>query len=164
KQLADPVPVYQTVYIMQGAVERGSGWKARIPGRTIAGKTGTSNEQRDVWFIGGTPDLVAGVFIGYDHPKSLGSYAAGGSLAAPIFKEFMEQALTGTKDVAFRVPDGITFMRVNRNTGRPAAPSDARFDIISEAFREGTEERPGAAPPPLKPSDSPTRANFDGVY
>lgn len=139
EQLADPVSVYQIVHILQGVVERGSGWKARIPGKTIGGKTGTSNDQKDVWFIGGTPDLVAGVFLGYDQPKSLGNYAAGGSLAAPIFKEFMQVVLKDKKDVAFRVPEGVSFVRVNRETGKPATVMDNNFNVILEAFREGTE-------------------------
>ncbi len=139
EQLADPVSVYQIVHILQGVVERGSGWKARIPGKTIGGKTGTSNDQKDVWFIGGTPDLVTGVFLGYDQPKSLGNYAAGGSLAAPIFKEFMQVVLKDKKDVAFRVPEGVSFVRVNRETGKPATVMDNNFNVILEAFREGTE-------------------------
>jgi penicillin-binding protein 1A len=138
-QLADPVSVYQIVHILEGVVEMGSGWMARIPGRTIGGKTGTSNDQKDVWFVGGTPDLVAGVFLGYDQPKSLGDYAAGGSLAAPIFRDFMEIVLKNKKDVAFRVPEGITFVRLNRETGRPAKPSDKNAAVVLEAFREGTE-------------------------
>lgn len=139
EQLADPVSVYQIVNILQGVVERGSGWKARIQGKTIGGKTGTSNDQKDVWFVGGTPDLVAGVFLGYDQPKSLGSYAAGGSLAAPIFKDFMQEVLKDKKDVAFRVPEGVSFVRVNRETGKPATIMDNNFNVILEAFREGTE-------------------------
>jgi len=143
EQLADAASVYQMVNMMQGAVEHGSGWRARITGRTIAGKTGTSNDSRDVWFIGGTPDLVVGVFMGHDQPRSLGQNVHGGSHAAPVFREFMERALVGVKDVAFRVPEGITFVRINRNTGRLATASDLPRDIISEAFKIGTEPRVG---------------------
>ncbi|MDR2098708.1 MAG: penicillin-binding protein 1A [Rickettsiales bacterium] len=174
EQLADPVSIYQIVHILEGAVERGSGWMARIPGKTIGGKTGTSNEQKDVWFIGGTPDLVAGVFLGYDHPKSLGDYAAGGALAAPIFREFMEQVLKNRKDVAFRVPEGVTFVRVNRETGKLATPKDRNFDVVLEAFREGTEntlvddaarEAPsGGGTYNFGDAEENNKTNFDGIY
>jgi len=165
EQLADPVAVYQIVHLMEGVVQFGSGWLARIPGHTIAGKTGTSNDQKDVWFIGATPDLVVGVFLGYDQPRSLGNTTAGGTLAAPVFREFMEQVLKGKKDMAFRVPDGITFVRVNRHTGRRATASDPGGDIVIEAFREGTE---GIVDTPsfMRGGDgsSSSAANFDGVY
>ena len=174
EQLSDPVSLYQIVNILQGVVERGSGWMARIPGKTICGKTGTSNDQKDVWFVGGTPDLVAGVFLGYDQPKSLGSYAAGGSLAAPIFKDFMEQVLKNKKDVAFRVPKGVSLVRVNRETGKPATVNDANFNVVLEAFKEGTEpfkfegtnektfdENPSSVNTEVEVD---TEASFDGIY
>ena len=174
EQLSDPASLYQIVNILQGVVERGSGWKARIQGKTIGGKTGTSNDQKDVWFIGGTPDLVAGVFLGYDKPKSLGSYAAGGSLAAPVFKDFMSKVLKNKKDVAFRVPEGITLVRVNRETGKPATINDANYNVILEAFKEGTEpfKFEGSSSgnfENIKSSDEQnkddeTETNFDGIY
>ncbi len=171
EQLADPVSVYQIVHILEGVVERGSGWKARITGKTIGGKTGTSNDQKDVWFVGGTPDLVAGVFLGFDQPKSLGNYAAGGSLAAPIFKEFMQEVLKDKKDVAFRVPEGVSFVRVNRETGKPASVMDNNFNVILEAFREGTEQSildKAKSSPNLNNVDNSgvvgTETNFDGIY
>lgn len=174
EQLSDPVSLYQIVNILQGVVERGSGWMARIPGKTICGKTGTSNDQKDVWFVGGTPDLVAGVFLGYDQPKSLGSYAAGGSLAAPIFKDFMEQVLKNKKDVAFRVPKGVSLVRVNRETGKPATVNDANFNVVLEAFKEGTEpfKFEGTNEKTFDENSSSvntevevdTEANFDGIY
>lgn len=174
EQLADPVSIYQIVSILQGVVDRGSGWKARIDGKTIGGKTGTSNDQKDVWFVGGTPDLVAGVFLGYDQPKSLGSYAAGGSLAAPIFKNFMQEVLKNKKDVAFRVPHGVSFVRVNRETGKPATIVDNNYNVILEAFREGTEntilnkENSSFGFDNTSSSGesdmNDTQTNFDGIY
>ncbi len=174
EQLADPVSIYQIVSILQGVVDRGSGWKARIPGKTIGGKTGTSNDQKDVWFVGGTPDLVAGVFLGYDQPKSLGSYAAGGSLAAPIFKDFMQEVLKDKKDIAFRVPHGVSFVRVNRETGKPATIVDNNYNVILEAFREGTEntilnkENSSFGFDNTSSSGesdmNDTQTNFDGIY
>ena len=172
EQLSDPVSLYQIVNILQGVVERGSGWKARIAGKTICGKTGTSNDQKDVWFIGGTPDLVAGVFLGYDQPKSLGNYAAGGSLAAPVFKDFMEQVLKNKKDIAFRVPEGVSLVRVNRETGKPATVNDSNFNVVLEAFKEGTEPF-GADNSKVNSftednenssSTEETETNFDGIY
>ena len=173
EQLSDPVSLYQIVNILQGVVERGSGWKARIQGKTIGGKTGTSNDQKDVWFIGGTPDLVAGVFLGYDQPKSLGNYAAGGSLAAPVFKDFMEQVLKDKKDIAFRVPEGVSLVRVNRETGKPATVNDSNFNVVLEAFKEGTEpfgfdsEKSNSFSEKNENSSSKeeeSETNFDGIY
>jgi penicillin-binding protein 1A len=166
EQLADPVAVYQIVHLMEGVVKFGSGWMARIPGRTIGGKTGTSNDAKDVWFIGGTPDLVVGVFLGYDHPRSLGDNTTGGMLAAPIFRDFMEQALKGQKDVAFRVPDGVSFVQVNRHTGRRATASDRAADVVLEAFRSGTEGvvDDGAFTRGGQDSPGASRVNFDGIY
>ena len=173
EQLSDPVSLYQIVNILQGVVERGSGWKARIQGKTIGGKTGTSNDQKDVWFIGGTPDLVAGVFLGYDQPKSLGSYAAGGSLAAPVFKDFMTQVLKDKKDVAFRVPAGVSLVRVNRETGKPATVNDSNFNVVLEAFKEGTEpfgfdaEKSNSFDDKKSSSfekEDEKETNFDGIY
>ena len=172
EQLSDPVSLYQIVNILQGVVERGSGWKARIAGKTIGGKTGTSNDQKDVWFIGGTPDLVAGVFLGYDQPKSLGNYAAGGSLAAPVFKDFMEQVLKDKKDIAFRVPEGVSLVRVNRETGKPATVNDSNFNVVLEAFKEGTEpfvsdnEKTNSFSEDKEnpSSNEETETNFDGIY
>ena len=167
-QLADPVSVYQIVHIMQGVVERGSGWLARIDGRTIAGKTGTTNEQQSVWFVGGTPDLVAGVFIGYDQPQSLGNVSSGGSLAAPIFRDFMTEVLKGRRDTPFRVPPGVTFVRVNRETGRPAQASDNNFNTLLEAFAEGTEhtilDSTTQIRAPMTRGGGNETINLDGIY
>ncbi|MCP6329991.1 hypothetical protein NL460_28050, partial [Klebsiella pneumoniae] len=83
----------------------------------MAGKTGTTNDEKDAWFVGFTPDLVVGVFMGYDTPTPLGRGNTGGGLAAPVFKSFMEQALAGTPKVDFRVPEGMTVIAINRKTG-----------------------------------------------
>jgi len=139
---------------------------ARVPGRTIGGKTGTTNDGRDVWFVGGTPDLVVGVFMGYDQPRSLGNNATGGLLAAPIFQAFMEQALKGQRDIAFRVPDGVSFVRVNRFTGRRATAADSAANIVLEAFRSGTEGvvDDGAFSRSGQDSSNALSVNFDGIY
>ncbi len=131
--LSDPQSLYQIVSILQGAVERGTGKQARVAGHTIAGKTGTTNDVKDVWFVGFSKDLIAGVYLGYDTPKSLGR-GAGSHMAARVFSDFMTAALAGEKNQPFPVPDGMKFMRVNRRSG-VAAASDPDGMIITEAFK-----------------------------
>lgn len=137
EQLADPASIYQVVHLLEGVVQygtaAGSVGQLRWP---LAGKTGTSNDARDVWFIGFSPNLVAGVFVGFDEPRSMGPKETGGSIAAPIFRDFIQAALKDEPKTPFRVPPGISLVRVNKQTGRPAEPGDAR--IILEAFKTGT--------------------------
>jgi len=120
-------------------VQRGTATivKKMLPGIPIAGKTGTSNESKDVWFVGYTPDLVVGVFVGYDTPKPMGKSATGGQVAAPIFANFMKQALANKKPVPFRIPPGIRLVRINHKTGLRAQPGDD--DVILEAFKPNEE-------------------------
>jgi penicillin-binding protein 1A len=120
-------------------VQRGTGTALRDLNRPIAGKTGTTNDEKDVWFIGFTPDLVVGSYIGYDKPRHLGAGETGGHTAAPIVKDFMKQALADTPAQPFRVPPGIKLIRINAKTGLRAGPSDEK--VILEAFK------PGTAPP-----------------
>ncbi|MBR3930160.1 MAG: PBP1A family penicillin-binding protein [Alphaproteobacteria bacterium] len=138
--LSDPQSLYQMVSILQGAVERGTGKQARVPGHTIAGKTGTTNDVKDVWFVGFSKDLIAGVYLGYDTPKSLGR-GAGSHMAARVFADFMRVALENDKNQPFAVPDGMTFMRVNRRSGA-AASADPSGMIIQEAFKPGQTPNP----------------------
>lgn len=133
--LSDAQSLYQIVSILQGAVERGTGKQARVAGHTIAGKTGTTNQVKDVWFIGFSKNLIAGVYLGYDKPKPLGK-GAGSHMAARVFADFMNVALKDESNQPFPVPDGLTFMRVNRNSGISAA-LDPEGIIINEAFKEG---------------------------
>ena len=140
--LSDPQSLYQMVSILQGAVERGTGKQARVPGHTIAGKTGTTNDVKDVWFIGFSKNLIAGIYLGYDTPKPLGR-GAGSHMAARVFADFMRVALANEKNQPFAVPDGMTFMRVNRRSGASAA-EDPSGTIIQEAFKPG--QRPNPAP------------------
>jgi penicillin-binding protein, 1A family len=136
-QVTDEESAYQVVSLLQGVVERGTAKKA-LAGmdRPLAGKTGTSNEARDVWFIGFTPDLVVGVFIGYDEPRSLGNHAAGGTIAAPIFRAFMEKALEGTPPTPFRVPSEARLVRVDAKSGKPTSAGNP--NAVLEAFKPGT--------------------------
>lgn len=137
EQLADPASLYQIVHLLEGVVQYGTAASSvgqlRWP---LAGKTGTSNDARDVWFVGFSPNLVAGVFIGFDEPRSLGPKETGGAVAAPVFRDFIQAALKDEPKTPFRVPPGVSLVRVNKATGRPAAPGDTR--VILEAFKTGT--------------------------
>ena len=128
---------YQIVSILEGAVARGTGRRAQVRGQTIAGKTGTTNEWRDSWFIGFSPNMVVGVFLGFDVSRPLGKGESGGRVASPVFQKFMQQALANKPAMPFRIPEGITFMHTNIRTGQPTTPGEK--DAILEAFKVGTE-------------------------
>ncbi|MBF0373292.1 MAG: penicillin-binding protein 1A [Alphaproteobacteria bacterium] len=136
EQLTDPMSAHQMVSILQGVVQRGTGRRVAALGRPLAGKTGTSNDSFDTWFVGFSPDLAVGVFVGFDEPRTLGDKETGGSVAVPIFKDFMEVALADRPATPFRVPRGIRLVRVNGHNGQPAQPGDP--DVILEAFKPGT--------------------------
>lgn len=155
--LSDPQSLYQLVSILQGAVERGTGRQARVPGHTIAGKTGTTNDVKDVWFVGFSKDIIAGVYLGYDTPRPLGK-GAGSHMAARVFAEFMTTALADAKNQPFAVPDGLHFVRVNRRTG-VAATQDPNGTIILEAFKPG--QSPNPAPATVRES---TATSIGGVF
>ncbi|HXP98349.1 MAG TPA: penicillin-binding protein 1A, partial [Telmatospirillum sp.] len=133
EQLVDPMTAYQMVHILEGVVARGTGRIVSSVGKPIAGKTGTSNDSKDTWFIGFSPDLAVGVFVGFDEPVSLGDHEFGATIPAPIFRDFMTEALKDKPPTPFRVPPGIRLVRVNVATGRPAQPGDA--NVIYEAFK-----------------------------
>ena len=136
EQVSDPKTTYQIVSMLEGVVKRGTGRRIRTIGKPLAGKTGTTNDSRDTWFVGFSPDLAVGVYVGFDHPKPLGKGETGSSVAAPVFKKFMSEALNDQPAIPFRVPRGIQLVRVDPNTGRPAR-SGARSAIL-EAFLPGT--------------------------
>ena len=137
EQLVDPRHAYQVVSMLEGVVVRGTGSRIRSIDKPLAGKTGTTDDSKDVWFIGFTPDLVVGVYVGFDDPRSLGDKETGSSVAAPIFKNFMESALKDQPGVPFRVPPGIRHVLINADTGARAAENDDR--VIWEAFVVGSE-------------------------
>ncbi len=142
EQVADPLSAYQTVSMLEGVVLRGTGRSIKVLGKPIGGKTGTTNQFRDAWFVGFSPDLAVGVYVGFDQPKTLGRRESGGKVAAPIFREFMRNALADTPAVPFRVPHGIRFVRVDSKTG--LAAGEGSKDVLVEAFRTGTEPRPAS--------------------
>jgi penicillin-binding protein 1A len=137
EQLVDPMTAYQMVHILEGVVERGTARYALAGiGRPMAGKTGTSNDSKDTWFVGFSPDLCVAVFVGFDEPIDMGEHEAGATAAAPIFKDFMMEALKDKPPTPFRVPPGIRLVRVDAATGRPAQPGDVA--VIYEAFKPNT--------------------------
>ena len=139
ERVLDPMTAYQITSMMEGVVLRGTGAGAfRQFGKPVAGKTGTTNDEKDAWFVGFSPDMVVGVYVGYDKPRHLGRGGTGGSLAAPIVREFMNAALSDKGSVPFRVPAGIKLIRVNPRNGMRAGPGEGS---ILEAFK------PGTAPP-----------------
>jgi penicillin-binding protein 1A len=138
-RVIDPMTAYQITSIMEGVVQRGTATVVKEVGKPIAGKTGTTNDEKDAWFIGFSPDMVVGVYIGYDKPRHMGKGATGGVLAAPIVRDFMKVALADKPAVPFRVPAGIKLIRIDAKSGMRAAPGDQR--VILEAFK------PGTAPP-----------------
>ena len=136
EQIADPVSTFQIVEMLQGVVQRGTATAVKVVGKPIAGKTGTTNDWQDAWFVGFSPDLAAGVFVGYDDPAYLGSDETGGHLAAPIFRDFMLVALKDAPPTEFRTPPGVQMVRVNPDTGEPA-PAGAPG--ILAGYKAGTE-------------------------
>ena len=143
EQVVDPLSAYQMTSILEGVAVRGTG--ARLNGlhRHLAGKTGTTNETKDAWFVGFSPDLVAGVYIGFDDPVSLGQAETGAHAALPIFYDFMEAALKDVPDTSFRIPAGIKLVRVNPYTGTPSAPGDkaAIMEAVKPDFQFYSRQR-----------------------
>ncbi|TCT08112.1 penicillin-binding protein 1A [Aquabacter spiritensis] len=134
----DPMTSYQITSMMEGVVQRGTGTALKELGRPLAGKTGTTNDEKDAWFIGYTPEMVVGVYLGFDKPKGMGKGSTGGLLSAPIVRDFMKTALADRPAIPFRVPPGIKLVRINPKSGLRAGPGE---NAILEAFK------PGTAPP-----------------
>lgn len=136
ERVMDPVTAYQLTSMLQGAVLRGSGSGVDLP-VPVAGKTGTTNDAKDVWFIGFTSNLVAGCYMGYDQPRTLGEGAYGGTLCVPVFNAFMKKAVAKYGGTEFRVPEGGHFIKINRFTGE-RLPDDVTGDFVqAEFFRDG---------------------------
>ncbi len=137
EQVLDPLTAYQITSIMEGVIQRGTGVVIKSVGKHLAGKTGTTNDAKDLWFVGYAPDLTVGVFMGYDQPRSLGDSAQAALYTAPIFRDFMTMALKNKPDIPFRVPPGIKLISVDARSGQRSSGSGS----ILEAFK------PGTAPP-----------------
>ena len=136
KKVTERTSAYQVVSMLKGVIDRGTGRRIRAVGKPLAGKTGTTNADKDTWFIGFSPDLAVGVFIGFAEPRTLGRRETGSSVAAPLFRDFMAEALKDKKAIPFRIPPGIRLVRVNLATGEVARPGDKK--VILEAFKPGT--------------------------
>jgi penicillin-binding protein 1A len=138
-QVMDPVTAYQLTSMMRGVVERGTAAGAvRLPVPT-AGKTGTTNEAKDVWFIGFTSNIVAGCYIGYDRPRPLGRGAYGASMCGPVFQSFMLKATEKYGGGPFAIPPGGRFIKIDRFTGGRLADSASGEYVVAEYFRDGEE-------------------------
>jgi penicillin-binding protein 1A len=145
RQLMNPMTAYQIVHITEGVIQRGTATMLRDLERPLFGKTGTTNGPTNVWFVGGSPDLVAGVYMGYDAPRSLGGYAQGGRIAAPIWKQAMAPILKDMPKTPFIAPAGMRMVRIDRRSGKRvygAWPTDdPKSSVIWEAFKPETEPR-----------------------
>ena len=143
EQLTDPASAYQIITMLEGVIKRGTGRKLQETGLVLAGKTGTTNDNTNAWFVGFSPDLVAGVFVGFDTPQPLGKRETGSSVAVPIFKSFMTKALSGAPQIPFRRPDGVNLYPVHAEKGYQVKLSDP--NVVMEVF---------------KPGQSPSTSNF----
>src|SRR5882757_3237678 len=140
EQVIDAMTAYQITSLMEGVVQAGTATVVKEVGKPIAGKTGTTNDEKDAWFIGFSPDIVVGIYMGYDKPRNLGKGATGGHLAAPIARDFLKLALVDKPAIPFKVPAGIKLIRVDQMSGMRAGPGEGGRTIL-EAFK------PGTAPP-----------------
>ncbi len=135
--VTDAASAFQITWILKGVVDRGTGRRIAGLGRPLAGKTGTTNESFDTWFVGFSPDLAVGAYVGFDTPRTLGSRQTGSNVAAPIFKAFLGEALDGKPPVPFRIPNGVRMVRIDADTGLLPNPASER--VLVEAFRPGSE-------------------------
>ncbi len=135
KQLVDPATTYQLITMLEGVIQFGTSTRAKVLGRPLAGKTGTTNESFDTWFMGFTPDIVVGTFIGFDHPKTLGRDATGASVPLPAFIDFMQQAMKDVPPKPFPIPPGVRFQRIDVTTGHAptdqSSPANIQMEVIN---------------------------------
>ncbi|HYJ52417.1 MAG TPA: PBP1A family penicillin-binding protein [Allosphingosinicella sp.] len=145
RQVVDPMTAYQIVHMLEGVVQRGTATILRDLGRPLFGKTGTTSGPTNVWFIGGSQQIVAGVYMGFDRPRPMGGYAQGGTLAAPIFRQFARESFEGMPVIPFRAPYGLRMVAIDRRSGRRAfgvwPATDPHAAVIWEAFKPESEPR-----------------------
>ena len=146
RQLLDAQASFQMVHVLTGVIERGTATVLRDLNRPLFGKTGTTSGPTNVWFIGGTPDVVAGVYMGYDQPRPMGGAAQGGRIAAPIFKQWAQASFKDVPPTPFVAPAGIRMVRIDRASGRRVfgtfpVREDPKSAVIWEAFQPETEPR-----------------------
>jgi len=140
ERIMDPITAYQITSMLQGAVARGTGARTvGTLGLNLAGKTGTTNDAKDVWFIGYSPRIAAGCFMGYDNPRSLGDTAFGGTLCAPIFQEFIAEAMKGQGPAKWATPSGGYFIKVDRRSGQRLSDDASGPNVQAEYVRDGQE-------------------------
>ena len=139
ERVMNAVTAYQLTSMMEGVVQRGTAAKTVNLPVPIAGKTGTTNEERDAWFVGFSSNVVAGCYIGYDNPRPMGRGAGGGSFCGPVFNEFMAQAIQKYGGGRFKVPDDCVFIKIDRFTGARVGDGASGNNVVSECFREGEE-------------------------
>ena len=141
KQITDPAYAYQITTILESVVKNGTAWRAEAIKNTIGGKTGTSNDYRSAWFIGFSPDVVLGIFIGYDDNKSLGDMETGSRAALPIFVNIMKEVMKDVPEVPFRIPNNIELVKIDKTTGeKPTLISDPK-NVIFEAFKKDENKK-----------------------
>ena len=133
--VVDAASAFQVTHMLQGVVERGTAKRAKVLGIPLGGKTGTTNESRDAWFVGFAPDLVVGLYVGFDKPRPLGPKETGSSVALPGFVDFMKTALNKDEARPFTMPEGIRLYKIDRWTGRPPYVGSSSKNIIYEAFK-----------------------------
>lgn len=159
EKLTDERSAFQMISFLEGAVERGTGWRAKVLKKPIAGKTGTTNDSFDTWFVGFSSDIVIGVWVGFDTPKSLGKHETGSSVTLPIFVDIMKKIQKDSKPRPFKVPDGIKFSKIDKTTGLPPGPLTLKKHIIFEVFK--TENYDKLYSPPDSDADDEFDINSD---
>jgi penicillin-binding protein 1A len=176
RQVMDPRTAYQAVHLMEGVVTRGTAVRLRALDRPLAGKTGTTSGPKDAWFIGGTQDLVAGLYLGYDNPRNLGGYVQGGNTAGPIWIDFAKVALKDAEKRPFVIPPGVRMVRIDRRSGKRVfgawpTSEEPKAGVIWEAFKPDSEpRRVGASDESAWPSGGRVRSdaefmeNTGGIY
>ena len=137
QQIISPETAYQITSMMEGVIKRGTGKKLRNLNLTLAGKTGTTNKNMDAWFLGFTPKLVIGVYVGFDEPKTLGRYETGAKAALPIFKKFVQEVVKKSEAYPFKIPKTINLVMVDQETGIPS--NDNKKNIILESFKQNDD-------------------------